>query len=191
MANKIKQFCPNGHDTFVVGRVSGGMCKVCWDKYSKEYKIKHKKEINMYYEEHKEALLEAAKIRYILNREQKLLYNHEYYDKNRERLIQETKEYAEKNPEINRIATIKKNGNRALRIPKFGQIGIREFYKKCPLDMVVDHIIPLQGKKVSGLHVSWNLQYLTWSDNARKSNKANLKELSIWYGKLLEKAGLK
>lgn len=35
----------------------------------------------------------------------------------------------------------------------------------------VDHIIPLQGKKVSGLHVFSNLRVIPGSDNSKKSNK--------------------
>ena len=50
---------------------------------------------------------------------------------------------------------------------------IRRIYDNCPPGYAVDHIVPLRGKNVSGLHVENNLQYLTREENSRKGNKFN------------------
>lgn len=79
--------------------------------------------------------------------------------------------YRKENPGFVRSYGAKRRASKLQRIVKWGQDGIAEFYKNCPEGYQVDHIIPLQGKTVSGLHVLNNLQYLTVTENASKGNK--------------------
>ena len=51
------------------------------------------------------------------------------------------------------------------------QVYIRATFKCWREDMEVDHIVPIRGKNVSGLHVPWNLQLITKTKNRSKGNK--------------------
>lgn len=59
------------------------------------------------------------------------------------------------------------------RVPPWANLEkIKVIYTQASaLGLTVDHIIPLQGTLVSGLHVENNLQFLTRSENSRKGAK--------------------
>ena len=59
-------------------------------------------------------------------------------------------------------------------LPQWADMGkINEFIAGCPPGFDIDHILPLAGKNVCGLHVLENLQFLPKSDNCSKYNKVD------------------
>jgi hypothetical protein len=145
-------------------------------EYQKKYRLKTKENLRAYQKKYrlkyklrdKEKIIERNKL-YRLNNKHKIK---QYYLNNKEIIKKKVKEYNLNNPHIRRAAWSKRKASQLKATPKFANLNkIREIYKKCPKGYVVDHIIPLQSKIVCGLHVEWNLQYLTPSANCSKSNK--------------------
>lgn len=66
----------------------------------------------------------------------------------------------------------RKRAKKLLACPSWVNINdLSKIYRECPIGYHVDHIVPLQGKNVCGLHVPWNLQYLPAKENIIKKNK--------------------
>jgi hypothetical protein len=186
--NKGTQFCPKGHDTFVVGRNKNNQCNEC-KKHSWPVKEIQKQFCPKGHDTFVTGRYSGSMCKECLKE-----YQTTYRLKHAEEYKVYFKQRLQNNPELrklNRLYKLKSKTKRGKRIVKWGQEGIKEFYKSCPKNKVVDHIIPLLGKLVSGLHVHWNLQYLTKPQNDKKNNKCNLLEASKWYGKILENAGIK
>jgi hypothetical protein len=71
----------------------------------------------------------------------------------------------------NRAHALAQKARELNRVPAWADLKkIERFYiKAAKLGLTVDHVIPLQGRNVSGLHVHNNLQLLTARANARKA----------------------
>jgi hypothetical protein len=100
------------------------------------------------------------------------LKGRKYLSLNRDTCINRSREHYLSN----KNSYLARNANRrALRLkatPNWANLAkIKEIYANCPENHHVDHIIPLKGELVSGLHVENNLQYLTAKENMQKSNK--------------------
>jgi len=109
-------------------------------------------------------------------------YYEEYRNINRLKRREQNARWDKNNKGKANAKTAKRHAAKMLRMPKWlsqEQLAeIREFYvmakeleKVFPWKQAVDHIVPLQGKIVSGLHVPWNLQILPAFLNSSKGNK--------------------
>ena len=103
---------------------------------------------------------------------------HERYEKYKNDLeyLEKTRKQSREWPAKNRAAYRAKLARRRAVLKKASPVwadskAILEMYKTCPKGYHVDHIIPLNGKNVCGLHVHWNLQHLLAKDNLSKGNK--------------------
>lgn len=82
------------------------------------------------------------------------------------------KKWRSNNKEATRLHSRSRSARVSRQTPKWiDRAAVRDFYAACPDGWQVDHIIPINGETVSGLHVQGNLQYLTPPENQSKGNR--------------------
>ena len=101
------------------------------------------------------------------------------HERNKEKRLAAAREYKKKNRVEMTALQRKRHCGQLQRTPKWAdQKAIKIIYGVCAalrdetgIKYEVDHVIPLQGEFVSGLHVESNLQILTKTENLKKNNK--------------------
>ena len=99
-----------------------------------------------------------------------------------EDLVKYRKTWTTNNPEMHKANVKHRRSKHKQATPKWltqeQKTAIKRFYLDAMAATritgtfyVVDHIIPLRGELVSGLHVPWNLAVITREENLAKSNK--------------------
>lgn len=114
---------------------------------------------------------------YAKNSERYSGYKRKFREANREKDRAGSKRWRQANPGKVRANELKRKFRLEQRTPAWVDMTeLNTLYLVCPDGMEVDHIVPLdgitvEGYKVSGLHVLWNLQFLTKSANSGKRNR--------------------
>ena len=107
-----------------------------------------------------------------LNVERVRLWERKYYAANTDKCLERKRRYQQLNPGKVKASQARRRAALLQATPPWVDFeAIRAIYAHCPPGYEVDHIVPLCGANVRGLHVPWNFQYLTKSENVRKGNR--------------------
>lgn len=156
------------------------LCKLCYAKTRKSRAgcPKQREHTKKYYQENKVDILAKQK------NPRRKAKNAERYLRDKERIRRHHEEYR-KTPRGRMLRAAAENRRRSSKLkatPSWLSTAylkeVEYMYWLCSdLNMVtecryhVDHIVPLKGKTVCGLHVPWNLQVLPEDINLKKNNK--------------------
>ncbi len=156
------QPCKRGH--IAQRLVSNYVCVECDKERNKKYTDNRKEYLKHYYKDN---------IIQILN------YRKVYYYKNKDKIKQYQKLWREENPDRCALKSIEYLNRKSLARPAWYEKDlIKQLYHKRDelselwgIELHVDHIVPLQGENVCGLHCWDNLQLLEASINLSKGNR--------------------
>jgi 5-methylcytosine-specific restriction endonuclease McrA len=126
----------------------------CWDCYCKDEAMR---KLDQYTKEEK-AVIAARHYAKVVSPQYLAVEN------------ERAKLWAKQNPAVANAKTARRRAGRTQRTPVWANhdvIKLHYIYAKA-LNLTVDHVIPLHGELVSGLHVENNLQLLTRTENSSK-----------------------
>lgn len=149
-------------------------CKICRVQYNKRWKQENR-------EKNRELYRDYNKRWHEMNVDKRRESTRRWREQNRESSREYDKCRKQSNPEKFAAYNAKRRAAKLQRTPQWltkEQLDeIETFYTVAlafriytGLTYHVDHIVPLQGKNVSGLHVPWNLRVISATDNLKKSN---------------------
>ena len=178
--------CKQGHIT--KRNVSNADCRGCAGLRHKQWVAENKEKVQAYSRQwfEKNEVISKERNKNWYSKEENLVKKAEkvciYYAKNQEVIREKIKIRRKNNPHIETAISAKKRATKLKRTPcwltKKDILKIKKLYelaskktKETGTPWHVDHIIPLRGKKVSGLHVPANLRVIPAMENLKKSNK--------------------
>lgn len=158
-------------------------CKNCSNNFNKNSYYKNKdlvlKKHAEYRINNKSNIVKSSIIYYKNNKDKILNSSREYYQNNSEHVRNRCKNHYENNRHLYRAKSAKRRCLERRAIPPWSDLQvIKEIYKEreriseeTGIIHHVDHIIPLQGRLVCGLHVPNNLRIIPAKENLSKHVK--------------------
>ena len=132
-----------------------------------------------WYERNKELTKKRARAWALANPEKTASSKTNWREENREQHNAINREWNKNNKPVKASLECKRRASQLQRTPAWDpntHLIIAKYQlaamltKASGIEHHIDHIIPLQGKKVSGLHTFANLKVIPGSDNVKKSN---------------------
>lgn len=187
------QPCKHGHVS--VRYVGNGECFSCAAErnkrdeikaYQKKYREENKDSVKEYhknrYETKKESLKVARRAYYLRNKERIAKVQQKWYEDNKESYQEYKRKWLAENKDLTNCRAARRRASKRKATPDWltdsDNRCIRAIYEMSSrlseclgVKHHVDHIVPLKGKGVCGLHVPWNLRAIPAKWNFIKGNK--------------------
>jgi hypothetical protein len=173
--------CKHGH---IADRlVSNGTCMNCSNSRCLDWQKKNREKCNANFARHvakdPDAYKAKARAAYQEDKARRLAVVAAWASANLEKSRLIKARWKKRHPENGAAYTNKRRAQKLNATPPWADLAaIAVIYAECAritketgIEHHVDHIVPLKGKRVCGLHVPWNLQIITAHENCSKNNR--------------------